>query len=132
MQQVTHRWKALLVGLAVVAIFGAGVMTGANKYNKPKTILQMTSIKWKPESTPEQREAAIKAFERMAGEVPGIRNIWIADQRIQPGSGFDKLIALEFENEAALTAYGEHPAHKQWYDVYIPIRAQSSTNRVTN
>ena len=35
-------------------------------------------------------------------------------------------------DEAALKAYADSPAQKEWYKIYIPIREESTTFDITN
>ena len=45
------------------------------------------------------------------------------------------IIALNAVNSglaAALEAYTTHPAHDDWYKIYMPIRAESRTHDVSN
>jgi hypothetical protein len=123
--------KVWLAAVLLVAVFGTGYLAGANQFGKPNTIVHMITVKWKPESTPEQRQAAVAGVEKMAGQIPGIKNVWVKTRRVQP-AGYDAAIAIEFENEAALKTYETHPAHKEWYDVYVPIRGESRTSQATN
>ena len=67
----------------------------------------------------------------MAGAVPGIKNIWIKADRVQPRE-YSTAFAIEFESRAAADAYAEHPAHEEWYKIYMPIRAESRSLQITN
>jgi len=57
---------------------------GANKYGRPTSIIHLSTGEWTSESTPEQRQAAIDGIKTMAGEIRGIKNIWIKAIRVQP------------------------------------------------
>jgi len=39
---------------------------------------------------------------------------------------------MEFADEAALKAYTGSPAQKEWYQIYLPIRDESTTFDITN
>jgi hypothetical protein len=39
---------------------------------------------------------------------------------------------MEFADEAALKAYTDSPAQKEWYEIYLPIRDESTTFDITN
>lgn len=111
-------------------LFAAGVVVGANQYGKPKTVLHIVTVKWKAGTTQEQIQAAIQGVEKMAREIPGIKNIWLTPIKVQ--GGMDTAFAMEFESKEALDAYAKHPAHDEWYKVYIPIRERSVTHDLTN
>ncbi|MFQ5694578.1 MAG: Dabb family protein [Terriglobia bacterium] len=123
-------WRAL--ALAVLAgVFLAGVAVGQNRYGEPKTVLHVVVVKWKADSTEEQQQQAIAAIRDMAGEIDGIKNVWLSADRVQPRD-FHTAFALEFESREAADAYGEHPAHDRWYEIYQPIRDTSRSLQITN
>ena len=99
--------------------------------NTPATILHVITVQWKADSTPAQQQTAIDGLRKMAAEISGIRNIWIKKVKVQPAE-FNTVFAIEFENQAAFEAYTNHPAHKAWEKVYLPIREESRTQDITN
>jgi len=117
--------------LVLAGVFRAGVAYGQNKYGTPKTVLHVVVGKWKAEATDEQKKAAIGAVRTMAAKVPGIKNVWLKTDRVQPRE-YHYAIAIEFESRAAADAYAEHPAHEEWYKVYQPIREESRSHQITN
>jgi len=131
-------WMAAAIGtLALVA----GALVAANKYAAPKTVLHVVTVLWTADSTDEQRQAALDGVKKMAEEIPGIRNVWIKTLKVQgrgpsqegkPGRAYNAVFAIEFENPAALDRYADHPAHRAWEKIYLPIREQSTTHDVTN
>ena len=42
------------------------------------------------------------------------------------------VMVMEFKDQASFDAYVEHPAHKKWEEVYLPVRERSQTHDVTN
>jgi hypothetical protein len=126
--------KVLLV-CALVVVFALGVATGQNKFGQPATVIHVVTVKWKADSTAEQRQKAIDGVKQMAAEVAGIKNVWLKTLRVQSPSQdkpYDAAIAIEFESEAAAQAYAQHPAHEKWYSVYTPIREESRSHQITN
>lgn len=127
--------RQVLIGCALVAVFVTGIVVGQNKFGQPKTLLHVVTLKWKPESTPEQRQKAIEGVKGMAGQIPGIKNVWLKTVKVQGPSRevqFDAAFVIEFANEEALKTYADHPAHKKWEEIYIPIRAESRTHDISN
>jgi len=120
--------KALLF-CALVAVFALGMVTAQNKFGQPKSILHVITVKWKEDSTAEQREAAINGVKTMASQIPGITKVWLKTLKAQ---GKDAVIVMEFKDQAAFDAYVAHPAHKKWEEIYLPIREQSQTHDITN
>lgn len=128
MQRGVRRLAAVLV---LVVVFLAGVAVGENKYGTPKSVLHVSVIKWKPEATDAQKAQAIEGIRQMATTIPGIKNIWLKADRVQPRD-YHTAFAIEFESRAAADAYVDHPAHRDWEKIYLPIREQSRNVQVTN
>src|SRR5215475_12455555 len=120
--------KTLLI-CATATVFALGVATGQNKFGQPKSILHIITVQWKADSTPEQRQAAIDGVKTMAAQVPGMTNVWLKTVKVQ---GMDAVIVMEFKDQAAFDAYANHPAHKKWEEVYLPVRERSQTHDITN
>lgn len=144
MQVQLNGTKALMASAVLLAL-GAGLMAAANKYGKPKSVVHVVTLYYKDGTTDEQKRAVLEGVEKMASEIPGIRNVWLKSVKVQgthaerqpDGSykmrPFTDAFVLEFENEAAFKAYEDHPAHRTWSDrIYVPVRGRSSTHDITN
>lgn len=123
--------RVLAAVLILAAVFTAGVAVGQQTFGQPKTVLHVVALKWKPEATEEQKAAALAGLKTMAGAVPGIKNIWLKPDRVQPRD-YNFAFAIEFDSRAAADAYAEHPAHEAWTKIYLPIRAESRSLQITN
>jgi hypothetical protein len=123
--------KKLLIVVGAAALFGAGLMIGANKFNKPKSVLHVITLQWKDGVTDAQKQTAIDGLEKMAGAMPGITNIWLKTLKVQPQT-YNNAFAIEFKDEAAFKAYTDAPAHKEFEKIYLPLRGQSTTHDLTN
>ena len=123
--------NALLILAAALALFGAGVLAGVKTYQKPKTVIQVVTIKWTADAAPEQRRAAIEGVEKMAAGIPGVKNLWLRSIRVQPRD-FMTAFAIEFEDQAAAERYARHAAHETWSKSFLPIIEESRTQQVTN
>jgi hypothetical protein len=141
---------AAVAGLALLAI-GAAAGYAANKFGKPKSVIHVVTLYYKDGTTEEQKKAVLAAVEKMAGELPGVRNVWLKSTKVQ-GVYMEKLtenrerpseasykahpftdaFVIEFEDQAALERYADHPAHKAFEEVYLPVRGRSSTHDITN
>lgn len=135
--------KAILSSLALVAL-GAGLAWAANEFGKPKTVIHVVTLYYKDGTTEDDKKMIRTATEKMASEIPGIKNLWLktlkvqgevqekqADGKIVPRRMTDAFV-MEFESEAALKAYADHPAHKTWEQIYVTHRGQSRTSDITN
>jgi ABC-type glycerol-3-phosphate transport system substrate-binding protein len=123
--------KKISLALAATMLLGIGIAVGANSFSAPATVLHVATVQWTANSTPAQQQAALDGIKKMASEVPGIKNVWIKKLKVQPAE-FNAVFAIEFESKAAFEAYTNHPAHKAWEKIYLPIREESRTHDVTN
>lgn len=126
--------RILHIPLAVVllaAMFLAGVAVSASKYGTPKSVIHVVVVKWKPEATGAEKQRAIDGVKTMAAAIPGIKNVWLKADRVQPRE-FSTAFAIEFESRAAADAYVDQPAHKEWEKIYLPVRAESRSLQITN
>ena len=123
--------RNLVVGLSLVLVFLAGVAVGGNQYGTPKSVIHVVAIKWKVEATEADKERALQGVQEMAASIPGIKNIWLKADRVQPRD-YHTAFAIEFESRAAADAYVDHPAHRAWENIYLPIREQSRSVQITN
>lgn len=123
--------KAVTGALGAMLLFGAGILVGANKFGQPKSVLHIVTVRWKADSTEAQRQAAIQGVAKMAGETPGIKNVWLKTLKVQ-GDNYNAAFVMEFQDENAFKAYADAPAHKEWEKVYLSVRDRSTTHDVTN
>jgi hypothetical protein len=142
--QLSSDWKKMISATLFVVLLGAAIGVAANKYNKPKSVLHVVTLLYKDGTTDEQKKEVLDGIERMAAEIPGIRNVWLKGTSVQgnypykQADGSIKLrpvtdaFVIEFENEAAFQSYADHPAHRAWEKVYMNVRERSITTDVTN
>lgn len=126
MNSITRR---VLLGCALMVLLAVGVVIGQNKFGEPKSVLHIVTVKWKEGTTDAQKQKAIDGVKTMASKYAGIKNVWLKQLKVQ---GTDAVLVMEFKDEAALKAYVDTPAQKEWYEVYLPIRGQSQTHDITN
>ena len=129
-ERLSNRQVLSLV-VAALILFGAGVLAGARTYQKPNTLIHLVTIKWTADAAPEQRRTAIEGVEKMAAEIPGVKNVWLRSIRVQPRD-FMTAFAIEFEDQAAAERFARHPAHETWTKSFLPIIEESRTQQVTN
>lgn len=123
--------RVVFAVIVIVAVFGAGLSIAANKYGTPSSIVHVVTIKWKADSTPEQRTEALEGVKKMAAEIPGIKNVWIKATKVQPRE-YNAAFVIEFEDKAAADRYVDHPAHRAWEKGYLAIREESTSHQITN
>jgi Stress responsive A/B Barrel Domain len=123
--------RSVWLGATAAALFFGGYAAGQNRYGTPKTIIHVVTIQWKPGTTPAQQKEVLDGVRRMAAEIPGIKNVWLKPERVQP-RGYDAAFAIEFEGRAAADRYAESPVHKAWDQQYLAIRQASFNVQVGN
>lgn len=115
--------------LALIALSFAAPLA-APAQTQPHTVLHVVTVKWKAGTTPAQIEAALAGVKDLPGKYPGIVHIWTKSIKVQAGKA--NAFVMEFSDAAALKAYADSPAQKEWYKTYLPIRDESSTFDITN
>jgi hypothetical protein len=122
----------IFAGAALAAaLFSGGYVAGQNKFGQPKTVLHLVIIKWNPNVTDTDKKLALEGVKDMAAKMPGIKNVWLKADRIQPRD-FNSAYAIEFKDRDAADAYAESPLHEAWEKQYVQMRAASISEQVTN
>ena len=135
--------EAVVAGCLLVAL-GAATGLAANKYGKPKSVVHVVTLYYKDGTTEDQKKGVLDAIDKMASEVPGIKNVWLKTAKVQGAYSekqpdgsikprpFTDVFVIEFEDQAAFDKYTNHPAHKAFEEVYLPLRGRSATQDITN
>lgn len=129
--KITKAGKILGGTLAMAALFGSGYVAGQSRFGQPKTVLHVVELKWNPGVSETDQQMAIEGIKQMAAKLPGVKNIWLKADRVQPRD-FSTAFAIEFRDRAAADAYAESDIHKQWEQEYVPLRQESISIQVTN
>ena len=120
---------ALSLVTAVLLAFCINAQS-AETQTTPKTVIHVVTVKWKANAKPEQIQAALDGVKTLAASYKGITRVWIRSIKVQGDKA--NAFVMEFADEAALKAYADSPAQKEWYKIYIPIREESTTFDITN
>ena len=95
-----------------------------------KTLLHAFAYTAIEEATEEDFEAFNRATADMVGKIPGLRKVWVGKLRLPLTQGESERthgVAMEFDDEAALDVYADHPAHDAWIEVYDRVRVRGTT-----
>ena len=102
----------------------------------PKTVIHVVTVAWKEDAKPEQIQAALDGVRKLPQAFPGILRVWTRSFKVQNPAGTElkrtHAFVMEFASEQALKDYHNSPAQLEWYKVYTPIRASSTTHDITN
>jgi hypothetical protein len=114
-----------------VALLAALLLPASAEPNKPKSVVHVINVRFKPEASKDDIQKAIDAIGKM--NYSGLKNVWLRPIKMQGGeSRFTHCIVMEFESEDALKNYSGSEAQKEWYKLWIPVRDLSNTHDVTN
>ena len=121
--------KKLISTLLTLGLLAFAAAT-ASAQTTPKSVIHVVTVKFKAEAKPEQIKAALDGVAALPAKYKGITRVWVKSIKVQG----DKTHAfvMEFADEAALKNYADSPAQKEWYQVYLPIREESTTFDITN
>jgi hypothetical protein len=128
---VTKAAKLFATILFSLSLFAGGYVAGQNRFGQPKTILHVVEIKWNPGVPYAEKQQVIAGIKDMAGKIPGIKNIWLQADRLEPRD-FNAGYAIEFRDRAAADAYAESHVHDAWDARYVPLREASVSIQLTN
>lgn len=128
---MTKTAKILAAMLCAAALFAGGYVAGQNRFGQPKTIIHLVEVKWNPGVTEAQKQEVMAGVKHMAARVPGIENIWVKADRLEPRD-FNWAYAIEFRSRDAADAYAESSVHAAWEQKYVPLRFASISVQVTN
>ena len=121
--------KKLLMTLMIAGLLSVGTTT-VSAQTAPKSVIHVVTVSWKTGTTPEQIKAALDGVQALPAQFKGITRVWTKSIKVQGGKA--NAIVMEFADEAALKAYVDSPAQKEWYKVYMSIREESTTFDITN
>jgi hypothetical protein len=128
---MTHKLRFGIIALAATSLFIAGFAAAQARFGQPKTVLQISIIKFNEGVTDEQGQHVIDGVKQMAAKIPGIKNVWLKAARMEPRD-FDAVIVIEFVDRAAADRYAESPVHEAWSRELQRIRLTSISPQVTN
>ena len=111
-----------------------GVATASD--TAPASVIHVVTVAWKPDTKPEQIQAALDGARALPAHFKGLTHVWTKSLKVQnpPGTTMNRthVIVMEFADEQALKDYAGSDAQKEWYKLYMPIREQSTTHDITN
>lgn len=129
-----RRLRISIFAAGATSLFAAGFASGqAAKFHfgQPKTILQISILKFRDGVTDAQEADVLNGVKRMAGEIPGIKNVWIKADHLDPRN-FDAAFVIEFASREAADNYAESPIHAEWSRKLQQIREASISPQITN
>ncbi|HXW55783.1 MAG TPA: Dabb family protein [Candidatus Cybelea sp.] len=130
-KRITRAARILAGLLLAAALFAGGYVAGQNRFGQPKTIIHLVEVKWNPGVSQAQQQQVISGLKQMAAHLPGIKNIWVKADRLEPRD-MSWAYAIEFRDRDAADAYAESPLHDEWERQYVPLRFASLSVQVTN
>jgi hypothetical protein len=128
---MTKTARVLAAGLCAAGLFASGYVAGQQRVGQPHTIIHLVEVKWNPGVSEAEKQQAMNGVKQMAARIPGIRNIWVKADRLEPRD-FSWAYAIEFRDRAAADTYAESPVHAAWEREYVPLRYASISVQVTN
>ena len=81
-------------------------------------------------ATEEDYQAFDRTTREMVGKIPGLRKVWVG-KLAEPLPWENKVrsygVAMEFDDQAALSVYAKHPVHQEWMTAYEKVREAGTT-----
>jgi len=131
--RISFRNTIRVVGIIAFSagLFASGYAAGQNRFGQPKTIIHVVEIKWNPGVSAADKQRVLAGVKEMAAKIPGIKNVWLQADRLEPRD-FNAAYAIEFQSRDAADAYAESKLHEAWDAAYVPLRYASVSIQVTN
>ena len=128
--------KKFVLTLLAATCLTLGLTTASASDTAPASVIHVVTVAWKPDAKPEQVQAALDGAKALPAAFPGITHVWTKSLKVQnpPGTEIKRthVIVMEFKDAKAFADYADSAAQKEWYKLYLPIRAQSTTHDITN
>jgi Stress responsive A/B Barrel Domain len=134
---LNRRMRSLLTGSALfvagltAGCFVTGQVSALNKFGQPKTVIHVVAYKFKATTSQYDQDQAIAGIKAMAGQIPGIKNIWLKTERNQIRD-FDGVYVIEFTSAETAADYAESPLHDTWRKKWEQLRENSLSFQVSN
>jgi hypothetical protein len=128
---MNRKWRVGIIVSVAAALFCAGYVAAQAHFGQPKTVLQISIIKFREGVSDEDAQKVIDGVKQVAAKIPGIKNVWLKAARMEPRD-FDAVIVIEFVDRAAADRYAESPIHDAWSRELQRIRLTSISPQVTN
>jgi hypothetical protein len=122
--------KKIILAFLTASLLALGAATASAADTAPKSVIHVITVEWKADTKPEQIKAALDGAAALPSNYKGITRVWVKSIKVQGGK--NNAIVMEFADAAALKAYADSDAQKEWYKVYMPIRKESTTFDITN
>src|ERR1700723_3832907 len=103
--------KILAGSFLGLGLFASGYVAGQNRFGQPKTILHVVELKWNPAASDADKQRALEGIKDMAAKIPGIKNVWIKGERMQPRD-FNSAYAIEFRDRDPAKKFLTDSAHR--------------------
>ena len=121
----------VLLAVASTLLMFASSLSAADA-TSPKTVIHVITVQWKPDATADQIANVLSVVASLPGQDSGIIRVWTKPIKKQIPEGYNHIIVMEFSSEDALKKYVDSPAQKKFYEVYMPLRAESKTSDISN
>ena len=127
----TRTAKLLGATLLALALFASGYVAGSKQFRTAENHYSCCRDQMESGSHHGAEQEILAGIKDMAGKIPGIKNIWMEADRVEPRD-FNSAYGIEFQSRAAADAYAESPIHQAWVNKYVPLREASVSIQVSN
>lgn len=120
----------ILFALAGAVLFLAGCVLGQQTATTQRTLLHVFAFTPLEGATPQDFADFKRATADMVGKIPGLKRVWFGKLRepLPAGGQIREYgVAMEFDDFEALQVYADHPAHREWEQVYEKVRVRGTT-----
>jgi hypothetical protein len=94
------------------------------------SVIHVVTVSWKEDASEADIQKALDGVHMLAKAYDGITRVWTKTLKAQGKRSH--AFVMEFKDEQALKDYAGSQEQKNWYQVYQPVRAGSTTFDITN
>ncbi|MFC3174001.1 Dabb family protein [Novosphingobium bradum] len=84
-------------------------------------LIHMFAFRWLPAATADDKARALQELRAFAGRIPGMIEIHVGTNLAARHAGYETGGVMKFTDQAALTAYGDHPLHQALLAWLLPL-----------
>ncbi len=127
--------KKTLIALLASAYLSLGAASAFAEHHEaaditPSSVIHVVTVSWKADASAEAIQTALDGVKTIAEDYEGVTRVWI--RTIKAQGERTHAFVMEFKDEQALKDYAGSEVQKKWYEVYLPVRARSTTFDITN
>lgn len=102
-------------------LLSLGLADGARAQSQSDGVFHAFAFQWKPGTSEAHKNRAKKEIDAFQGVIPGLLQTHVGPNISPRGKGYTFGGIMQFQDEASLNAYFQHPAHQELLAWLVPL-----------